>query len=106
MHLFEALAERRIEEAVSRGELEDLPGEGKPLELDSDPLVPEDLRLAYRILKNAGYVPPEVEQINEIRELERLVSKDSGDAKAARKLALLKTRIESTYYEKVLGRLR
>ena len=105
MHLFELLAERKIEEAVSRGELDGLPGAGKPLVLEDDPLVPEDLRLAYRILKNAGYVPPEVEQINQIGELERLVSKGSADERAARKLALLKTRIESTYYEKVLRRL-
>jgi hypothetical protein len=106
MLLFELLAERKIEEAVSRGELDDLPGAGRPLELDDDPLVPEDLRLAYRILKNAGYVPPEVEQINQIEKLERLVSEGSGNEKAARKLALLKTRVEAAYYDKVLRRLR
>lgn len=91
MHLFELVAERKIEEAVSRGELDDLPGQGQPLDLEEDPLIPEDLRLAYRILKNAGYVPPEVQ---------------SADSRAARKLALLKTRIESAYYDKVLRRLR
>ena len=105
MHLFDLLAERKIEEAVSRGELHDLPGEGKPLPLDDDPLVPEDLRLAYRILKNAGFVPAEVEQINEIGALERLVSNDPSNDRAARKLALLKTRIEGAYYEKMLRRM-
>lgn len=95
-----------MEEAVSRGDLDGLPGTGRPLDLEEDPLVPEDLRLAYRILKNAGYVPPEVEQIHEIGELERLVAHGSGNEKAARKLALLKTRIESAYYDKVLRRLR
>ena len=104
--MLDFLAEQKIAEAVSRGELDDLPGQGEPLNLDEDPLVPEDLRLAYRILKNAGFVPEEVRLVNKIGELERLVCADPADAKAARKLALLKTRIESAYYEKVLRRLR
>ena len=100
--MLDFLAEQKIAEAVSRGELEGLPGEGRPLELDDDKLIPEDLRLAYRILKNAGFVPPEVEALNEIADLERLVTKDSN---AARKLALLKTRIETRYYERTLAKL-
>jgi hypothetical protein len=100
--MLDFLAEQKIAEAVSRGELEGLPGEGRPLELDDDKLIPEDLRLAYRILKNAGFVPPEVEALNEIADLERLVTKDS---KAVRKLALLKTRIETRYYERTLAKL-
>lgn len=100
--MLDFLAEQKIAEAVSRGELEGLPGEGRPLELDDDKLIPEDLRLAYRILKNAGFVPPEVEALIEIADLERLVTKDS---KAARKLALLKTRIETRYYERTLAKL-
>jgi hypothetical protein len=106
MHLFELLAERKIEEAVSRGELDGLPGAGKPLDLEEDALIPEDLRLAYRILRNAGFVPAEVEQIHEIGALERLVAGDPSNEKAARKLALLKTRIEGAYYDKILRRLR
>ena len=106
MLLFELLAERKIEDAVSRGELDHLPGHGQPLDLDDDPLVPEDLRLAYRILKNAGFVPPDIRQLNEVADLERLVCDGTADSKAARKLALLKARIESAYYDKVLRRLR
>jgi hypothetical protein len=98
--MFDFIAERKIAEAVANGEFDDLPGEGQPLELDDDSLVPEDLRLAYRILKNAGFVPPEVETLNEIAALERLVTKDS---KAVRKLALLKARVEARYYEKVVS---
>lgn len=48
-------------------------GAGKPLVLDDDRLVPEALRVAYRVLKNAGYVPPEVEQLKELRELTRYI---------------------------------
>jgi hypothetical protein len=100
--MLDFLAERRIADAVSRGELEGLPGEGRPLELDDDKLIPEDLRVAYRILKNAGFAPPEVQALNEIADLERLVTQDS---RAARKLALLKTRIEARYYERTLAKL-
>jgi len=103
------LAERRIEEALARGEFDDLPGAGRPLELDDDPLVPEELRVAYRILKNAGYVPPEVQTLNEIAGLERLIARDDVDAaahaKAVKKLALLRTRIEHGYYAKAIARL-
>lgn len=84
--MLEFLAEKKLAEAVSRGELDDLPGQGRPLELQEDLLVPEELRLAYRILKNAGYVPPEI--------------------KAANKLTLLNARVEGAYFKKVLRRLR
>jgi hypothetical protein len=98
--MFDLIAERKIAEAIANGELDNLPGEGRPLDLDDDALVPQDLRLAYRILKNAGFVPPEVRTLNEIAELERLAGADPG---AARKLALLKTRIEARYYDRVVS---
>ena len=109
MLALELLAERKIEEAIARGELDDLPGAGRPLDLDDDPLVPEELRVAYRILKNAGYVPPEVQALNEIATLERLIAGGDVDAaahaKAVKKLALLRTRIEHGYYAKAIARL-
>ncbi len=100
--MLDFLAERRIAEAIANGELDELPGEGRPLDLEDDALVPEELRLASRILKNAGFVPPEVQTLNEIAELERLAGLDS---RAARKLALLRTRIEAGYYDKVVKKL-
>ncbi len=106
---FGLLAERKIEEALARGDLADLPGAGRPLELDDDPLVPEEVRMAYRILKNAGFVPPEVEQVREIAALESVVlrqgeSDEAARARAARRLALLRTRVETIYYDRVLDR--
>jgi hypothetical protein len=103
------LAEQRIAEALARGEFDALPGAGRPLDLEDDRLVPEDLRLAHRILRNAGYAPPEVESLRQIAQLERAVAEQSGDeaaqARAVKKLALLRTRIESRYYEKAVRRL-
>jgi hypothetical protein len=120
MLMFELIAEQRIAEAIERGELTDLPGAGRPLDLGQDPLVPEDLRLAYRVLKNAGFVPPELETRREIRALENLIQAagNEGDAAAAlRKLRLLRLQLaesgrrraagaQSEYFEHVVGRLR
>jgi hypothetical protein len=67
------IAEERIREAQERGEFDDLPGSGRPLELDDDSRVPEDLRLAYKILKNADCLPPELYLKKEIRQMEDLL---------------------------------
>lgn len=98
MSPFDLIAEQRIAEAQSRGEFDDLPGQGRPLALDDDPLVPEDLRVAYRVLKNAGFVPPEVQQLKDIRELERFIAEAPDDAertRALRKLQALALALES-----------
>ena len=100
MSIFDLLAEQRIADAIRRGELDDLPGAGRPLEFDDEPFVSGERRMVNRILKNAGFVPPEVRTLNEIAELERLAGADSA---AARKLALLKTRVEARYYNRVVS---
>lgn len=87
--LLDALAEQQIREAQARGEFEGLPGAGAPLALDEDALVPEELRAGYRLLKNAGYVPPELEAHGEIREVEALLRAADNDAEQGRLLARL-----------------
>ena len=69
----DAMAERRILEAQARGDFDQLPGQGAPLDLEDDALVPEELRAAYRMLKNAGFVPPELDGAREIRDIEQLL---------------------------------
>ncbi|WP_340023307.1 DnaJ family domain-containing protein [Paenibacillus sp. FSL K6-1096] len=54
------LAEQRIQEAMRSGEFDNLPGHGKPLELEDLSGVPEELRMSYMIMKNAGLLPEEV----------------------------------------------
>ena len=61
MSIFEKIAERKIEQAIANGEFDNLPNKGKPLDLDDMSMVPEELRMAYKILKNAGIVPEELE---------------------------------------------
>jgi hypothetical protein len=67
------IVEQRIRDAQQRGEFDNLPGRGKPMDLDDDRNIPEDLRLAYRILKNADCLPPELELKREIRQMEDLL---------------------------------
>ncbi len=73
MWLLDQIAEHRIQEAVDRGDLQGLPGEGRPLAEEDDALVPETLRVGYRLLKNAGYVPEEVQWRREIADAESLL---------------------------------
>jgi hypothetical protein len=97
--LLDALAEARIEEAMREGALDGLPGAGRPLDLDDDRLVPEELRAAYRILKNAGFVPPEVEARRDAADLAALLATlDDDDARrrALVRLALIETRLEAS----------
>ena len=121
MLLFDVRAEQKIQEAIQRGEFDDLPGAGKPLALDDDPLIPEDLRVAYRILKNAGFVPPEVELHREVRSIEQLLESlpyGQERARALRRLQLLNVKLEESrrrgrqprmapqYYQKLVEKLR
>jgi hypothetical protein len=94
----DALVERRIRAAIARGEFDDLPGAGRPLALDDDPLVPQELRVAYRLLKNAGVVPSELEQIAQVNQLLGAIARgglDEGEHSAgARRLRALLTELE------------
>jgi len=85
--LFQRLAEQRILEAQRKGEFENLPGKGKPLELEDLSWVPEDLRISYKILKNAHVLPPEAELLKDIHALEDLLKhvEDEGERKALAK---------------------
>ena len=58
--------EEQIQEAVARGEFDNLPGTGKPLNLEDDALA-GGKTTAYRLLKQNGYAPPEIELLKEIR---------------------------------------
>lgn len=84
---FNKIVEKRIQTAQKKGEFENLSGAGKPLDLKDDRNVPEELRLAYKILKNADCIPPEIELKKEIRQTEELLS---GMPATSEKYRLLK----------------
>jgi hypothetical protein len=71
---FNKIVEERIRKAQGKGEFENLAGCGEPLELPDDRHIPEDLRLVYKILKNADCIPPEIELKKEIRRTEDLLA--------------------------------
>ena len=119
MNAFDSLAEQRIREAQEKGEFDGLPGAGAPLKLEDDALVPEDLRAAYRLLRNAGFVPPELEAHCEIRRLEQLLQTVEDDGKRSSLLSRINfllergapggrrrdLRVEESYYEKIAEHL-
>jgi hypothetical protein len=76
---WERIAENRIREAMQQGEFDNLPGAGKPIDLDGYFKLPEHLRVAFSILKSANCVPAEVEMLNEIAALEQRLSAASAE---------------------------
>lgn len=80
MELIANTIEERIQAAIKKGEFKNLPGEGKPLILDDNIFTPPEHRMAHRVLKNSGFVPPEVEMQNEVAGLrERLRAEELSD---------------------------
>ncbi len=71
---FDRIVEERIRRAQLKGEFENLEGAGNPLQFEDDNLVADELRLAYKILKNADCLPPEIELKKEIAHAEDLLS--------------------------------
>ena len=98
MWLIDRLAEERIERAIARGDLDDLPTAGRRLALDDDSMVPANLRVAYRVLKNAGYLPPEMQTRREIHDAEallRLARTEEERATSGARLRALLTRLDN-----------
>ncbi len=93
MDIFSKIAERRIQEAIQNGDFDNLKGKGKPLTFEDETFIPEDLRMAYRILKNAGCVPPELELRNEIINLSTLINTLDDDKERLKKLRELNFKI-------------
>ena len=118
--LLETIAENKIREAMARGEFENLPGAGKPLRLEDDSTVPDDLRVAYKILRNAGCIPPELEVRKEIitlRDLLRTIEDEKEKREKTRelnyklmKLGIMKRRMVTLdefpeYKERILAKI-
>ena len=81
----ESAIEQMIQQAMARGEFDNLEGKGKPLNLDDYFNTPEDVRMGFSILKSNDFVPEEVERLKEIAELrERL--KAASDPEEKREL--------------------
>lgn len=87
------IAEEKIKEAIERGVFRDLPGKGQPLEMEDLSLVPDELRICYKVLKNAGLLPPELELRKEIATLEALLTTIDDDEVLLRTISTLNEKI-------------
>ncbi len=114
------IAEQRIAEAMREKDLNSPKWKNKPLPLEDDRFVPEDLKMAYKILKNSGYLPPEIEERKEIKKLEDLIACTEDEHERLRqmkKLNVLMMKIDAKrpstssitsqhdYYRKVVERI-
>ncbi|WP_370296864.1 DUF1992 domain-containing protein [Rossellomorea marisflavi] len=81
------MSEQRIRKAYEDGEFNELPGFGKPMDLNDDAGIPEDLKMAHRMMKNAGYSMEEAGLKREMMRIEDLIRtcEDDAEAKALQK---------------------
>lgn len=66
MKRLESLTEKAIREAIEKGEFDNLPGKGQPLDLNENPFEDPDLRTVHRLLRNAGFAPAWIEERKDI----------------------------------------
>jgi hypothetical protein len=93
MFCFQKIIEQRIKEAQERGEFDDLPGRGEPLKIEDDSHIPEDLRLAYKVLRNADFLPPELELKKEIRQMEDMLEHIADEREKYRQIKRINYKI-------------
>jgi hypothetical protein len=86
MEFFTKIAERRILEAMENGEFDNLEGKGKPIIFEDETWIPEDLRMAYRFLKNSGCIPPELEMRKEVINMNALINTIDDDKERLKKI--------------------
>mgnify|MGYP000096587333 CR=1 FL=1 len=119
LHFMASQAERRIQAAQKEGAFDHLPGEGKPLNFEDDSAVPGELRMAYKVLRNAGCVPPELAERKEISNLADMLEHCEDEQERVRQMQKLRFMIlqarmkhqrplnldDDTYYDRLLERL-
>jgi hypothetical protein len=101
---FEAIVEERIKKAQKEGAFDNLEGTSKPLKFE-DENVPEELRLATKILKNSGFLPPEVElrkKISQVGQLLDQVETNSPEQiKLTKKINYLLTKLDAIRADRI-----
>ncbi|GAA3405751.1 DnaJ family domain-containing protein [Paenibacillus hodogayensis] len=103
MHWMDAIVEAKVQESMRKGEFDNLAGAGKPLRLDDDAGVPEELRVSYKLLRNAGMIPEEVQLRKDMVTLEELLAccrDDADKVKLNGELAVKKLRYQMLMNER------
>ncbi len=93
MNIFSKIAEQRIREAIENGEFDNLEGMGKPIAFEDEIWIPEDLRPVYRVLRNSGCIPPELELRKEVLSLRELMNTIDNDIDRLKKIRELNFRL-------------
>lgn len=78
--IVDTVAEEKIREAMRNAEFDDLPGKGKPLQLEDLFYVQEELRASFIILENFGILPGELQIEKEITSLKTSINSCSDEA--------------------------
>ena len=86
---FDKNVEALIKEAQARGDFDNLPGKGKPVDLSAYFITPEETRVAQSVLKNAGMIPPEIELLQEIAALKESLNAAQTDVESTKIRKLL-----------------
>lgn len=117
---FQRLAEEKILAAIEKGDFANLPGAGKPLLLEKNDNVPEELRMACKILKNSGHLPPEVADRKEAANIMELLDNCPDEQEKLRQMQRLRVLAEKIrksfggkafleqndeYYQKILAKI-
>lgn len=121
MNILSLIAEKKIRKAMEEGELTPLDHwKNKPLALEDDGFVADDLKMAYKILKNGGYLPPELETRKKIANLQELIATTEDEhtrLKQMQKLNVLLKKLENQrscrstiraqddYYQKIVEKV-
>ena len=88
----EKLIDKLIQEAIARGEFDNLEGSGKPLDLDAYFATREDVRMGYSVLKSNKFVPEEVDRLREIGELREKIAICADETEKSQMLKTLRER--------------
>ena len=102
--VIQSIAEQRIAEAQQQGAFDNLPGAGRPLQLEDDSHIPPELRMAYKVLRNAGCLPPEMQDRKDIANLVDMLEQCEDEQERVRQMQKLRLLImrARTRHERVL----
>ena len=96
MDYIEKIVEEKIKEAMENGEFDNLPGKGRPIDLSDYFKTPQELRVAYSLLKNAAVIPEEIalkKEIETLKELRKKIADRQETARLTRKINLKATQL-------------
>lgn len=119
--VLQSIAEERIRTAQENGEFDNLPGRGAPLVFEDESGIPEELRMAYKLLRNAGCLPPELQERKEISNLAQMLEHCRDEQTRVRQMRKLEVLIfraknragrslalsdaDEAYFDKILDRI-